>query len=110
MIQPTNRSRVVCCVYGNTFPLSANKVSSSPRKVVGSFSDLIQLRKGLQVFDDQPTRSKRRFFSSWIPPLVRVGGSSQSRLLTMVGIGVLGAGVVGLTMAMRNQKSKGWKR
>jgi hypothetical protein len=110
MIQPTNRSRVVCCVYGNTFPLSDNNMASSPRRVVSSFSDLIQLRKGLQVYNDQPTQSKRRFFSSWIPPLVRVGGSSQSRLLTMFGIGVLGAGVVGLTMAMRNQKSKGWKR
>lgn len=124
MIHPWTRSRVVSCVYGNTFPLKNEKaladtthkwnVRQQPRhQLVNNFPGLIQLRKHLDAFDDKPTIPKRRFHS-W-NPLVRVATSSQasptSRVFTMFGIGcMLGVGVVGLTMAMRNQKMKNWKR
>jgi hypothetical protein len=127
MTHPTSRSRVVSCVYGNTFPLEPPSSSSSttttttasssstaaessswntqPRtKVVNSFPHLLQLRKTLSIFDDQATPQKRQYLS-W-NPLVRASQSSRGGgIWTMVGLGcVLGAGVVGLTMMTRNQK------
>jgi secreted Zn-dependent insulinase-like peptidase len=120
MTHPSSRSRVVSCVYGNTFPLdvapattgitTTSKWNVQQRsKVVNSFPALIQLRKRLEVFDDQPTTRKRRYHWN---PLVRLGSSqSSSRVLNMFGIGcMLGVGVVGLTMVIRNQKMKTWKR
>ena len=120
MTHPSSRSRVVSCVYGNTFPLNdapatkgiatTSKWNVQQRsKVVNSFHDLLQLRKRLEVFDDQLTTRKRRYHWN---PLVRLASSqSSSRVLTMFGIScMLGVGVVGLTMAIRNQKMKSWKR
>lgn len=117
MIQPNSRSRIVSCVYGNTFPLttSSNESSVYPEpvsmswnarhriKIVNRFDDVLELRQHLEVFNEK--ESRRRRLSAWFYRKL------PSRGWTMVGLGcVIGVGVVGLTMAIRNQKRVALKR
>jgi hypothetical protein len=106
LVQPQSRSRIVSCVYGNTFPLKPEStekawgLSIKKNVVVGSFPELIKLRQRLETFDDTPSR-KRGLASRLWSPLV---ATSSHRMLALLGVGVLGVGVVGLTMATRNKK------
>jgi hypothetical protein len=107
-MQPENRCRIVSCVYGNTFPLkekptmgSTGGLFAKQTKIVNNFQDVIKLRKRLEVFDDSPLRKRGMALRLW-NPFVAVSGSRS--LLTMLGMGVLGFGVVGLTMTTRNKK------
>jgi hypothetical protein len=107
-MQPANRCRIVSCVYGNTFPLKEKQTIGSTgglfakqTKIVNNFQDVIQLRKRLEVFDDSPSRKRGLVPRLW-NPFVAAGGARS--MLTMFGIGVLGFGVLGLTMNMRNKK------
>jgi hypothetical protein len=115
MTHPSTRSRIVSCVYGNTFPLVAPSPAESsiiPRaisagwmarrhtKVVNNFSHILQLRKKLHVFDDQPSPANSRHFSGWISSRV-----SSQPLWAKVGFGcAIGVGMVGLTFGFRNQR------
>jgi hypothetical protein len=113
MTKPSTRSRIVSCVYGNTFPLPAQSAERRiiPRpvsagwltrrhtKVVNNFSDILQLRKKLLVFDDQASPANRHF-SSWLSNRVL-----PQPLWAKVGFGcAIGVGMFGLTFAFRNQR------
>jgi hypothetical protein len=107
MMDPSDRCRVVSCVYGNTFPLAANEkglaaaAGNNHNKMVvnNKFGDLLQWRKNMAIYDDQATQARKR-------SIFRLPGPPQSRMWTMVGVGVLGVGVVGLSMAARNQSTR----
>jgi hypothetical protein len=108
-MQPANRCRIVSCVYGNTFPLkekptigSTGGLFTKQTKIVNSFQDVIQLRKRLEVFDDSSPSRKRGLVPRLWNPFVAASGSRN--MLAMLGIGVLGFGVLGMTMTTRNKK------
>jgi len=119
MTHPSTRARIVSCVYGNTFPMASGSAESSssssssiiPRptspswnapqrsKVVNRFSDILQLRKKLSAYDDRTSQQQRRTFSTWI------GRAPSQPAWAKIGFGcMLGAGVVGLAFAFRNQR------
>lgn len=113
MTHSSTRSRIVSCVYGNTFPLAAGptgdkihaRAASSgwgtPRRtmVMNSFPDILQLRKRLTAFDDRALLQGRAF-STWLATRV-----SSQPAWAKVGLGcMLGAGVVGLAFAFRHQR------
>ena len=109
LMQPAKRCRIVSCVYGNTFPLKEKptKIGSSTgglfakqTKIVNNFQDVIRLRKRLEVFDDSPSRKRGLVPRMWNPFVA----ASGSRSMLIFGIGVLGVGVLGLTMTTRNKK------
>ena len=105
MVDPTNRCRITSCVYGKTFPLGSIEGVTKMTRGAGSnanlinndFGRLLQMRQNMSVYDDQATTSKGRRFAYF-----RNLGAPQSRLRTMLGVGVLGAGVVGLGIAARS--------
>ena len=120
LILPSNRSRIVSCVYGKTFPLSSTQLGSptagslglfgpSTTRVVDRFDQLVRLRKSLNAFDE--TVPKKRSLGSrlWNPLWQRLDTSAataafrRNRMFAL-GIGVIGFGVVSLTWASRNKK------
>ena len=121
MILPANRSRIVSCVYGKTFPLQTISnpqegslgLFSSSTRVINNFDDLLKLRGGLETFDETASK-KRGIGSRFLDPLAHridmTGATAASRRNRMfaIGIGLLGIGVVSLTCASRNKKL-GWK-
>ena len=116
MTHPSTRSRIVSCVYGNTFPLITDCETKAPspslwgrRKlvVVDNFHKIIQLRSKLSIFDETHTSSPRRPLVKWISKLP----SNHPQLWTTVGVGcVLGAGLVGVSLALWNQRRPITKR
>jgi hypothetical protein len=113
MIDPSSRSRVVSCVYGNTFPLeSGGKVPNllhwnertNTIKITNNFSKLVEQRQRMEIFDNQVTKMRKRRFSTHAFSTSRfLSSSTLSQKASMVGLGVIGfAGIVGWTM-MRNR-------
>lgn len=118
MTHPSTRSRVVSCVYGKKYPLKSNssihKASPSllssvmakwqyPKttttKVVDSFPDLLKLRTTLPNFDPTGTYNTADL-GPW--SILR---QKKHRGAMVLGLGVLGAAVVGLAVAT-NQRNK----
>eukprot|EP00934_Nitzschia_sp_Nitz4_P005395 Nitzschia sp. Nitz4//scaffold243_size29414//11200//15047//NITZ4_008058-RA/size29414-augustus-gene-0.12-mRNA-1//1//CDS//3329543837//5385//frame0 len=118
MTQESTRCRIVSCVYGNTFPLTAGATESTAYptpvrpsmgwnarhrvKIVNNFDGLLSLRKQLEVFDDK--LSQRRRISAWFARTMPTRGWSMLRLGCMLGVGV-----VGLSMAFRYQQKRSLK-
>jgi hypothetical protein len=116
MMDPKNRSRIVSCVYGKTFPLTTATIPTDVTtkrlgglwesvRVVDSFQNLMKIRNRLGVFDDSASH-KRGMAPRFLSPLASAfdASLSRNRTVAMVSIGVLGFGVIGLTLAGRSKK------
>jgi hypothetical protein len=73
--------------------------------VVDSFQSLMKLRNHLSVYDDSASH-KRGMTPRFLNPLASAfdASLSRNRRVAMVGMGVLGFGVIGLTLAGRSKK------
>lgn len=132
MTHPSSRSRVVSCVYGKKFPLKCNNssgasiltshapsgVSSSlfssvipihrrgdtiaTTKIVNSFPDLLKFRTTLPNFSPVSTSTTKTSCSGGLYSLLR-----QRREVYMLGLGVMGATILGWAMVNRSSKPAG---
>jgi secreted Zn-dependent insulinase-like peptidase len=96
LIIPENRARILSCVYGTTFPLPNDLVSSDmPRKstgkrivVVNQLDRILELRQRLAVFDPAVTpRALRSYF--WSTNLQR-NRTVVAGVATTVALGAVG--------------------
>ena len=79
------RARIISCVYGSTFPFEKHfKARSSRRLVLTKVSDIVEIRKRLPAYDNNPTQIHRW----WIP--ARMTPESTIAVAALVGVGALG--------------------
>lgn len=98
MVSKNERSRVVSCVYGKTFPLESSLGTLPSHAIVNNIDDLIELRSGLKPFDSsvQSFQRKGSFARTW--------GASSRTTLGLTAVAVVGAAVIGWSTSKRNKK------
>jgi hypothetical protein len=110
MIDPSSRSRVVSCVYGNTFPLEESQIRQQSKKVSGmtslfarrpspviisnNFSKIIEQRQQMAVFDSRITPTTKRSISTRISHSLFCASSSSSLLSFRTAVPIVSFGVI----------------
>eukprot|EP00977_Amphora_coffeiformis_P027801 scaffold34646_cov173-Amphora_coffeaeformis.AAC.7 len=95
MFVPQKRARIISCVYGSTFPFDKHFQARSPRRLVlTDVSGVVEFRKKLPAYDNNPTRIRQW----WSPP--RKTPESSVAVAALFGVGALG-----WTLWTRSKKS-----
>lgn len=97
MIAKNERSRVVSCVYGSTFPLEDSLKALPSNAIVNRVDDLIELRSALKPFDHSVPTVERQGFS-------RAFGVASRTSLGLTAAAVAGAAVFGWSSSRRGKK------
>jgi hypothetical protein len=98
MVAKNERSRVVSCVYGKTFPLESSLGTLPSHAIINNMDDLIELRSGLQPFDSSVRSFERK------GSFARTLGTSSRTTLGLTAVAVVGAAVLGWSSSRRNKK------
>lgn len=97
MIASNERSRVVSCVYGKTFPLEDCLKAIPSNAIVNRIDDLIELRSGLKPFDHSVHAVER-------PGLTRSFGMASRSSLGLTAAAVAGAAFFGWSSSRRGKR------
>jgi hypothetical protein len=98
MVGTNERSRVVSCVYGKTFPLESSLGTRPSQAIINNLDDLVELRSGLKPFDNSVRSFERR------GGFARSLGTSSRTTLGLTAAAVVGAAVIGWSSSRRNKK------
>jgi hypothetical protein len=97
MIAKNERSRVVSCVYGKTFPLEESLKVLPPNAIINRIDDLIELRSGLKPFDHSVHTVERQGFT-------RAFGVASRTSLGLTAAAVASAAVFGWLSSKRGKR------
>lgn len=97
MVAKNERSRVVSCVYGSTFPLEDSLKALPSNAIVNRIDDLIELRSGLKPFDHSVHSVERQ-------GLTRAFGVASRTSFGLTAAALAGAAVYGWSSSKRGKK------